>query len=55
MKKSCFKGISVEKMKKETKVPTTTTTTRIFKLVGPCEILSHGQKGHGSKPSNHVL
>ena len=22
----------------------TTTTTTIFKLIGPCEILSHGQK-----------
>ena len=23
---------------------TTTTTTTIFKLIGPCEILSHGQR-----------
>ena len=36
----------MDKMKNKTKVLRTPTrrTTTIFKLVGPCEILSHGQK-----------
>ena len=38
----------MDKMKNKTKVlrtpRATTTTTTIFKLVGPCEILSQGQK-----------
>ena len=50
---NCILTTKFIKSMNSTKVARRTPTTTIFKLIGPCEILSHGQKSEKSETTAH--